>query len=314
MPARRPAPVHRSDAAVRRACGAAVDDGLAQIARHADGLARGPGSDAGDDRVEHVHQLRVGLRRLRCALRCFRGWVPAPPAELVQGLRVLFTALGRSRDRDVLAASLSPALAAAGAPPLALAWRDDEEPPDPAALVASPATQALLQRWAAWRAALETPCAPDRPRPARRATAAWRRRAARRLRRWHARIAAEAANVDRLDDAALHALRQRVKRQRYALEFFAPLLRRRRAAAYLQALIALQAQLGALNDLFVARDRVRTRAAPSPAAWFALGWLAARIDAERALVGPALARLAATRPPPPRALRRRPFSPAAGSW
>ncbi|NJL28491.1 MAG: CHAD domain-containing protein, partial [Thermoanaerobaculia bacterium] len=37
----------------------------------------------------HVHQLRVGIRRLRSALRSFQGWAPAPPAELVGKLRGL---------------------------------------------------------------------------------------------------------------------------------------------------------------------------------------------------------------------------------
>jgi triphosphatase len=84
------------------AFGAVVDECLAQISRNAFGLVDG---DSGQ-RAAHVHQMRVGIRRLRSALRAFRGWVPAPPAGWVEGLRTLFAALGLARDRDVLAAGL----------------------------------------------------------------------------------------------------------------------------------------------------------------------------------------------------------------
>jgi triphosphatase len=123
--------------------------------------------------------------------------------------------------------------------------------------------------------------------------------AGRRLRRLHARIAADANTFDALDNAGLHALRKRIKRQRYALEFFAPLLRRREADRYLGALAAIQDRMGALNDLFVARARYQTLGTPDPAAWFALGWLAARIAEVRALAKPELARLAKADAPKP---------------
>ncbi|MDZ7591952.1 MAG: CHAD domain-containing protein [Rubrivivax sp.] len=58
-----------------------------------------------------------------------------------------------------------------------------------------------------------------------------RRKASRRLRRWHARIVADWKFFDEIDDDGLRELRKRIKRQRYAVEFFAPLLRRRLTAA-----------------------------------------------------------------------------------
>jgi triphosphatase len=102
-----------------------------------------------------------------------------------------------------------------------------------------------------------------------------------------------------LDDAGLHALRKRIKRQRYAVEFFAPLLRRRQVERYIGALGAIQDRMGALNDLFVARARYQTLDPPDPAAWLALGWLAARIAEVRALAQLDLVRLAQADPPKP---------------
>ncbi|MEN9313923.1 MAG: hypothetical protein RIS35_316, partial [Pseudomonadota bacterium] len=92
-------------------------------------------------------------------------------------------------------------------------------------------------------------------------------------------------------------LRKRIKRQRYAVEFFAPVLRRRKVDRYLEALAEIQDRMGELNDLFVARERYQSVLERHPAAWFALGWLAARIVAVRAAARPALGRLARVDPP-----------------
>lgn len=76
---------------------------LAQILPNAADLARGSTGP------EHVHQLRVGLRRLRTVLREMvelnadldRGWEP-PVADV-------FRALGAQRDRDARQAASVPA-------------------------------------------------------------------------------------------------------------------------------------------------------------------------------------------------------------
>jgi CHAD domain-containing protein len=101
------------------------------------------------------------------------------------------------------------------------------------------------------------------------------------LRRWHKRLVAAARAFDTLDDAALHALRKRIKRQRYAVEFFAPLLPARAAARHRRALAAAQQSLGRINDLAVARAGYEGLVARDPAAWFAVGWLTARIAEAR---------------------------------
>lgn len=272
---------------------AVLDECLSQVSRNAIGVIEG----VAQRRVEHVHQLRVGIRRLRSALRSFEGWVPAPPDELVANLRSLFATLGLSRDSDVLGSGVMAQLAAAGAPPL---QRPPEAAaPDPVQVVRHDATQRLLLDWIAWRVALETAPADAPSLEPGAADDAHRlqRDAARRLRRWHARLVADWQAFDQLDDAGLHALRKRIKRQRYAVEFFAPVLRKRRLERYLDALTAIQDRMGALNDLFVARSRYQAPTTPDPGAWFALGWLAARIAEVRVLAKPELERLVTTEAP-----------------
>jgi triphosphatase len=293
------------------AFGTVLDECLSQIARNAVGLAEGEPAQ----RVEHVHQLRVGIRRLRSALRSFEGWAPAPPEPLVEGLQSLFTTLGKSRDADVLNSGVVAELVKAGAPPLALP--PSSGGPGPVEVVRDAASQQLLLAWIAWCAALaETPdpqgaaaaalAAPTeapaatangapaarQERPARGDPGTFHRAVARRLRRWHARIAADWEGFDELDEARLHALRKRIKRQRYAVEFFAPVLGKGKVERYLGALAAIQDRMGELNDLFVARGQYEALVATDPAAWFALGWLTARIAASRALAKPALGQLA----------------------
>jgi len=312
-----------------------LDECLAHITLNAIGLTEGDPAL----RVEHVHQLRVGIRRLRSALRFFEGWVPTAPDELVEGLRCLFATLGTSRDSDVLSSGVAAELAVAGAPPLTLP--PVPEGADPADAVRANDTQRTLLAWITWRAALlqvvvvaehslavdlETPqpdasangehaddapaplaTAPSDSSPSGSATQplpgadsrSFHRNLARRLRRWHARIAADWKGFDELDEEGLHALRKRIKRQRYTVEFSAPLLSRRHLDRYLDALAPVQDRMGALNDLFVARTRFQELATSDPASWFAFGWLAARIAEMRASIKPALARLAKSVPPAP---------------
>lgn len=321
-------PNYAGDATAIEAFGVVLDECLAHITGNALGLAEGDPAL----RVEHVHQMRVGIRRLRSALRSFQGWVPAPPDELVEGMKSLFATLGKSRDSDVLASGVMAELAKAGAPPLQLPATIAG--PDPVKAVRAEETQRTILAWIAWRAALalerdeavnnavpaatrseeedvgattatdeaDSPArgdasAGDDPTGSDAGSSAWddaltyRRKLQRRLRRWHANIVADWQEFDMLDDTRLHALRKRIKRQRYAVEFFAPMLRRRKVDRYLETLTAIQERMGALNDLFVARARHQTLMA-DPAAWFALGWLTARIAAVRSLAEPELAALA----------------------
>ncbi len=283
-PPRRPGP-----ATAIEAYAAALDAGLQQITDAAAGLAQ----DDPAAQAEQVHQLRVGIRRLRTALRSFRGCAPAPAAPLVEALRTLFAELGRVRDASAAGTDIAAELARAGAPPSALLRGDAG--PDPVRLVQAAATQATLRAWTDWRATLAV--AP----PGAAGAPTWRRKLGRRLGRWHAGIVGDCLSFDALDDAALHALRKRIKRQRYAVEFLAAGLRQRPLGAYLGALAEAQDRMGRLNDLFVARARYQALPKSEPGAWFALGWLAAQIAQARQHAEPALARLAQT--PAPTAFR-----------
>src|SRR5690242_1793811 len=64
---------------------------------------RASGPAALDGRVEGVHRMRTATRRLRCALRTFRGLLDAGWARPLEGeLKWLAEVLGDVRDLDVL--------------------------------------------------------------------------------------------------------------------------------------------------------------------------------------------------------------------
>ncbi|WP_348752845.1 CHAD domain-containing protein [uncultured Aquincola sp.] len=326
-------PAYPASADARQALGAVVDECLTQLLLNAFGLVEGDPAQ----RVDHVHQLRVGIRRLRSALRCFEGWAPMPPDDLQTELRALFSTLGQARDSDVLDSGVARSLARAGAPTLHFDPPGDSA--EPAALVSAVATQRQLLQWLAWRASLDTTLpgavhgdeavrmpsqqaaaegdampAVDMPGPAVSAPAEpsspaaddkadggpaepLDALAARRLARWHKRIAADARQFASLPEPVVHDLRKRIKRQRYAVEFLAPVLRRKPLQQYLQVLAEAQEGMGQLNDLYVARDRYTEALQTQPEAWFALGWLSAKIEEVRTATAPALRRLAKCKPP-----------------
>ena len=214
-------------------------------------------------------------------------------------------------------------------------WRDigiaptvpsKNDAPDPTESVRSDEAQRLLLAWLTWRMTLaEQAAPPERAAPARRRDPdvpptkgqtipakdcaeppsaiggtnerTLRRRAGRRLLRWHDAIVAAWKDFDNLDPTGLHVLRKRIKRQRYAVEFFSPLLTPRDTRRYLKPLAAIQERMGELNDLFVAQERYQALVPNEPTAWFALGWLVARIEVVRSLAKPELGKLAAEAPP-----------------
>lgn len=207
---------------------------------------------------EHVHQLRVALRRLRSALRLFRGLVPELPATVEPALRDLFSALGSQRDLDVLAAELLPQMAAAGISAPLPARRP----------AATRHTAAAARAEAANLAWLDLHAAALRPGAGPGDTALLLRR----LSRWHERAAQAAQGFAEAEDEARHDLRKRLKRLRYGLAFCAGLLPAAAVARQHRALAKVQGALGRFNDLCTAQALLARRGA---AAAPALAWLQA---------------------------------------
>lgn len=244
------------------------------------------------DDPEYAHQLRVGVRRLRSAIKLFEPLLPEAFASTWQAqLRTLAALAGEAREWDVL---LSEILAPVGrlAPDYpgldellaaARVRRDDARRtmraelrrPACAALVISLMREIHLLSTAPGQTGQADAAQPEaragkpsgrsseRPPEPRLAEFA-----AARLQRLGRRAAQAAAAARKGEVARLHALRLRLKRLRYATEFLGQLLRVPDALG-LRKIVALQTSLGLLNDLSVsgplmealARAHPHTRAA-----------------------------------------------------
>ncbi len=211
--------------------------------------------------AEYVHQMRVATRRLRAAMRMFEPVLPEDFVEaLVPPLRELMSVLGRTRDLDVLLTEIiGPVSAALGDDPristLAGILTDKRfaSHGDTGRFLARPDYGRLILLAASLLngKALAEPAPPVVEQPATEPVAAetlieFAQRRLRKLQRRTHHLAA-LARID--DPTSLHALRIAIKRLRYAIEFFGPLMPKRSFGAAARRLAALQDKLGQLNDL-----------------------------------------------------------------
>ncbi len=226
---------------------------------------------AGQATDRHVHQLRVGLRRLRSALRELAALpeLSSLPAGVEQTLTALFRELGEHRDALVLVPQVERQLADAGAPP------PGEKPqptvPDIGAAVRDPAFQSALLAVIGLRYRLQ-----ERAVDAATGRKALRRTVTRRLAKLYAQSLERGDRFAQLQEPERHRIRKRLKRLRYLSELMRPLYSQRNVDRFVAALKDLQDALGEYQDAAVGRGLWQTRARADPAALFGAGWLTAR--------------------------------------
>jgi len=217
---------------------------LAECTRHI--RANVAGAKRGRD-PESLHQLRVGIRRLRAALSTYRSAIEAAERHCVgRALRHFEHELGPTRDWDVLIGKLDQEMQAgagrrqgvAGVIELAKIQRSTAHS-DLARAIGDLSIPKLLrraQRLAAARGAKINLDTPIKDFAIQELDA--RDRRARRMGR----------RIGSLDAKELHRLRICVKKLRYASEFFAGLWVQGATKDYFEALKALQEELGNMQD------------------------------------------------------------------
>lgn len=243
---------------------ATMESCLAQILGNASEI----GAGAGDE--EFVHQLRVGLRRLRTALRELRAdrQGAAPGWEAV--LSSTFQELGRHRDHAIVLPAIRVKLDAAGvasvpAPALAEGARS------PADVVRA----ALFQRTLLDVLAFTHDWAPVACGGSCKGMGV-RASVAKRLDVLHRCLARDAKRFDHLSAAGQHRVRKRLKRLRYLSEFAIPLFASADVTRFLESWRDAQDALGECNDHRIATDAFRTQAITDPKAKLAVEWLKSR--------------------------------------
>ncbi len=212
---------------------------------------------------EPVHQMRVGVRRLRSGLAVFRraaeneAGEPVALDRLAGALRDLARRLGVARDWDVFITETGAEVQTAFPAERRLDGLMAAAGRKRAAAYASLETYLASQDWTRLAMTLallptELTClnSTTASEPARDYTA---RALGRRLKH----VLRPGRDISHLPAPDLHNIRKQAKQLRYATEFFAPLFADKAVRKYLPKLAELQEALGAVNDLDVAASLTR---------------------------------------------------------
>ncbi len=220
---------------------------------------------------EGVHQLRIAIRRLRSLFGVYHPFLaPGTQETIVQELAWAQKALGPARDWDVFVEETLalvqtelpdekslPHLARAAASMRAATSGDAR------AFVRSERYALLLLRL--FKGLEADSFFADEDKPVRKALSKpVHDLAASVLTQHDRRVRKLASKVEELEIEDVHRLRLRVKKMRYAAEFFRGLFAARKAKRRSKALAALQEALGAVNDAAVCEELLEQLTAASP--------------------------------------------------
>jgi triphosphatase len=222
--------------------------------------------------TEGIHQMRVGLRRLRTAISIFKELVQGPETEAIKAeLKWVTEQLAAARDLDVLIEKQVRPLRAAPIGSAAAVLKQDLDARRAAELAKAKAAvqsdryRSIGLRTALWLADGSWLRSDDPLMKARRERPA-AEVASEVLARRVKKIVKKARRIDKLDARARHKLRIAVKKLRYACEFFSGLYRAPKQEArrkrFCKTLKSLQGVLGALNDFEVHKGMAARIARP----------------------------------------------------
>jgi inorganic triphosphatase YgiF len=246
------------------------------------------------DDPEGAHQLRVGLRRLRSALRVFRPIADSHRLrELDAKARELGRVVGELRDADVLIDEVVAPVVASNHGELdfarlreVLASERNAKRERVRAALLSPSWSgfqlklALLSKVSVWSDTRDQGAALERP---------VRKHARKALERSWRKVARWAKQIDALTIEERHQMRKSLKVLRYAAEFFHPIYPPKKARRFLKELKYLQAIFGYLNDVAMAKKLMdlspdhSAEADLQRAVGYVLGWHTARAHESWAL-------------------------------
>jgi inorganic triphosphatase YgiF len=236
----RPARIFRRDSS-RKALSSMLDSAVRQVLVNRNAVLE-------SDDPEAAHQLRIGLRRLRSALRALRPFVDRTSLRAFERCaREIGRCIGLLRDADVLISGiLAPAEATAAdktgfaALHEALVSNRETKRDDVRRVLSGPQWTKLQLYLTLWPRTLEEIKSLNTPitRHARKVLAkAWKK---------SAKLGRHLAS---LDSAQRHEMRKALKELRYQAEFIVPLFDKREGEQFIRQLKSLQDVFGYLNDI-----------------------------------------------------------------
>jgi CHAD domain-containing protein len=231
------------------------------------------------DDPESLHQMRIGVRRLRALLEGTRSF-GALPEDTAGKLQWLGQELGKARNWDVFLETTLPGLdtsgqAAQAMQQIAATARDmaTEQRTHIRQMLEGARYRSLMEELALWDGE-RLWCDAGRSKPWDRDA---RKVAQALVRKCRERVGKRVRRLDPKHPESMHKLRIAVKEERYMREFFASLAGKdvgRRARTRMHLLSDAQDKLGVLNDAAIARDLLQSLQERLPAQATTLSFLA----------------------------------------
>ncbi|MDO5769064.1 MAG: CHAD domain-containing protein [Psychrobacter sp.] len=240
---------------------AATHNCMLQILPNASAIA------AGSNDGNHVHQLRVGIRRLRTLLKFFGDFSEDINPEWAPILKQTFSLLGEYRDREILQIKTQPMLEEQGAP--FVDWSAERDslkvmPIDAVRANDFQVTLLELIEFSMGRANSSDDSKLAKPKVSKI------------IDKLFGKIATASSHFSELDIEAQHDVRKRLKSLRYICEFAAPMFKKKKTKQFLKYLEPAQDILGEYNDDIVGFAFYEQKAQDDANAWFAMGYFSAQ--------------------------------------
>lgn len=240
---------------------AVVHNCMLQILPNASAIA------AGSEDGNHVHQLRVGIRRLRTALKFFDGFSDNINSDWIPVLKQTFSLLGEYRDREILQIKTQPLLEAQGAP--FVDWSPEREGLKVMPIDAVRANDFQVTLLELIEFGMSQVSDKESSQPAKE-------QLSKIMDKLFGKITKASGHFAELDIDAQHDVRKRLKSLRYICEFAAPMFKKKKTKKFLKYLEPAQDILGEYNDDLVGHEFYQEKAQTDANAWFAVGYFGAQ--------------------------------------
>jgi len=228
---------------------------------------------------EYIHQLRVGLRRLKVLLKYLARHEIFIGEQGLEIFKKTFDALGQYRDSDYLTGTLNPILLSLGGPEIKLGSIQDL--PNPSHITRNTEFQLLLIELMS----LGLPAIADAVEStgAKESPVAIKKTAVKLLNNTFRFVADRVPRFAVLEDEEIHTLRKKMKFIRYSLEFFRDYCDKNHYRQFFKSISSTLDHFGLFNDICVSITRIEGLTEGDQTLLFALGWLKAERQRVRSL-------------------------------
>lgn len=229
--------------------------------------------------AEYLHQLRIGLRRLKVALKYLEKNDVRVSEEGINVFKRAFSSLGQYRDNHFVTTTLNPILSSLGGPEIKLNVLQDL--PRPSIITRDVGFQLFLIELLS--IGLPESDSTQKTTPEKNSVNdvdQFKDVIERLLIDTLKFISERVQQFSALEDEEIHTLRKKMKFLRYSLEFFKDYLSKKKYSKFYKSISESLEHFGLFNDICVCTHRIEGQTESDSNLLFALGWL----KAERARV------------------------------